>query len=163
MSRLIPGAAASVRGRPQERPLRPDERLRALAARVRHLGLGGRFDPERAVIEREDVARQLYRLARDLEPVPVQPQPSRPPAAATTIPRPERLLALLAHKSKEITRLEALLTEAARPRPRHRQRSSAAQLVLPLQELRHTDPEHKGVAAGSAARRRNASGSTASP
>ena len=46
---------------------RPAERLRALAARVRRLSLVGRLDIERSFIERDDVARELCRLARDLE------------------------------------------------------------------------------------------------
>lgn len=45
----------------------PAEHLRDLAARVRRLGVHGRLTPEEIVVERDDIAARLRRLARSLE------------------------------------------------------------------------------------------------
>lgn len=45
----------------------PPERLRQLAQRVRRLSLVGRLDVEASFVERESVAAELRRLARELE------------------------------------------------------------------------------------------------
>lgn len=44
----------------------PADRLRVLAARVRRLSLVGRLGTEESYVERDDVARELVRLAREL-------------------------------------------------------------------------------------------------
>jgi hypothetical protein len=46
----------------------PADTLRQLATRVRRLSLAGRLGTEASYIERDDVTRQLVRLAADLEP-----------------------------------------------------------------------------------------------
>jgi hypothetical protein len=108
--------------------------LRALASRVRRVGLNGRLDPEAAFIERDELAHALRRLADSLER-----GASQPPAPASTsravIPR--RFAAVLAARASEITSLRTLLAQAVRP-VRHRRRSaSEAQLMLPLSEAVH--------------------------
>lgn len=117
----------------------PADHLRGLAARVRRLGLAGRFDPETAYAEREEVAQALRRLAREVERL----QEARPTTGVVvaTPPRPvlspERLAALLAAKRGEIDRLQRLLAEAARPRRRRRRPSPPHQLSLDLPETCH--------------------------
>ncbi len=50
------------------RPLEtPAARLRALAGRVRRLSIAGRLGTEESFVERDDVARELMALARELE------------------------------------------------------------------------------------------------
>lgn len=61
--------AAALRmetSRRREAP-RPADQLRTLAARVRKLSIVGRLDVERSFIERDDVARELVRLAQVLD------------------------------------------------------------------------------------------------
>jgi hypothetical protein len=45
----------------------PPQRLRDLAHRVRRLGVCGRVTPETVLVEKETVAAELRRLARELE------------------------------------------------------------------------------------------------
>ena len=109
------------------------DHLRALASRVRRAGLNGRFDPEAAFIERDELAHALRRLADRLERDVCQPPPPAPPAT----PRadlPRRFAALLAAKASEIASLRALLAEAVRPGRRLGRAASEAQLTLPLSE-----------------------------
>ena len=109
-------------------------RLRALAARVRRLGLAGRFDPETACVERDEIARALQRLAAEAEgaagarppPLPAAPPP---PVDAVAV---RRLGALLAAKSEEAGHLRALLARAVRPARRRRRTLGEGQLLLPL-------------------------------
>ena len=64
---MTPALRLVERAQSVRRSDHPAERLRALAARVRRLSLVGRLDIERSFIERDDLARELVRLARDLE------------------------------------------------------------------------------------------------
>ena len=114
------------------RPSAPDQ-LRALASRVRHVGLNGRFDPEAAFIERDELAHALRRLADRLEREKGQPS-SAAPASASRAVLPRRLAAAFAARTSEIASLRALLAQAMRPRERRRRAVSEAQLMLPLTE-----------------------------
>jgi hypothetical protein len=107
--------------------------LRALAARVRRVGLNGRFDPEAAFIERDELARALRRLADGLERQAGQ-QLVVARASTSRAVMPRRLAAVLAAKASEITSLRALLAQAVRPGRRRRREASQAQLMLPLSE-----------------------------
>jgi hypothetical protein len=111
-------------------------RLKALARRVGRLGLGGRFDPEHAFLEREEVVQALLGLARELERVEPKP-PARPAPAAIPSDRTRRLAALLAGRQREIDRLRILLAQAVRPSRRRRRAVPDAQLSLPLPEAPH--------------------------
>jgi hypothetical protein len=108
--------------------------LRALAGRVRRLGLTGRFDPEAAFIERDELARALHRLADGLERRAGQ-QPAAAPAPTPRAALPRRFAAVLAAKAIEIASLRALLAQAVRPGRRRRRSASEAQLMLPLVEV----------------------------
>jgi hypothetical protein len=55
-----------VTQRPAPAPRHAD-RLRELAYRVRKLGICGRTTPESVLVEKEQVAVELRRLARELE------------------------------------------------------------------------------------------------
>jgi hypothetical protein len=106
--------------------------LRALASRVRRVGLNGRFDPEAAFIERDVLAHALRRLADRLER-----RVGQQPAAQASTSRavmPRRFAAVLAAKASEIASLRALLTQAVQPRRRRCRSASEAQLMLPLPE-----------------------------
>jgi hypothetical protein len=131
---ILPDEPPSGRG-----PAPPADRLRALAGRVRRLGLAGRFDPESAYAEREEVARALHRLSRELERAAAGPQPLSRPWRSAATPAPERLLALLASRTRELDRLRALLAEVVRPPRRRRARPSPDQLALDLSEARDAD------------------------
>jgi hypothetical protein len=91
------------------------------------VGLAGRFDPEAAFIERDELAHELRRLADRLEHVAA-------PASTTRTVLPERVAASLAAKASEIERLRALLAQAVQPRRRRCRSASEAQLTLPLSE-----------------------------
>jgi len=106
--------------------------LRAPAARVRCVGLAGRFDPEAAFIERDELARALHRLAAGLERRAGQ-QPAAP-ASTTRAMTPRRFAAVLAAKASEIASLRALLAQAVRPGRCRRHSACEAQLMLPLSE-----------------------------
>jgi hypothetical protein len=108
--------------------------LRALAGRVRRVGLAGRFDPEAAFIERDELARALHRLADGLERRPGQ-QPAAAPAPTSRAVMPRRFGAVLAAKAGEIASLRALLVQAVRPARRRRCSACDAQLMLPLVEV----------------------------
>ena len=108
--------------------------LRALAGRVRRVGLNGRFDPEAAFIERDELARALRRLADGLEHRAGQ-QPAAAPATTSRTAMPRRFAAVLAAKDSEIASLRALLAQAVRPKPRRRRSACHAQLMLPLSEV----------------------------
>ena len=108
-------------------------RLQGLARRVRRLGLNGRFDPERAYMEREEVAHALFGLARELERSTTAP-PAQLSSAAIPPDRTRRLEALLAGRQREIDRLRALLARAVRLSRRRRRAVSDAQLSLPVSE-----------------------------
>jgi hypothetical protein len=103
---------------------------------VRRLGLAGRFDPETAYVERDEIARALQRLAAEAEGA----AGARPPPAPAAPPPPvdaaavRRLSALLAAKNEEAGHLRALLAQAVRPARRPRQALAPAQLPLPLLE-----------------------------
>jgi hypothetical protein len=106
--------------------------LRALASRVRRVGLNGRFDPEAAFIERDELAHALRRLADRLER-----RVGQQPAAQASTSRavmPRRFAAVLAAKASEIASLRALLAQAVQPGRRGRRSASEAQLMLPLSE-----------------------------
>jgi hypothetical protein len=107
--------------------------LRALAGRVRRVGLNGRFDPEAAFIERDELARALRRLADRLEHRAGQ-QPAAAPTTTSRTAMPRRFAAVLAAKASEIASLRALLTQAVQPRRRRCRSASEAQLMLPLPE-----------------------------
>jgi hypothetical protein len=106
--------------------------LRALATRVRRVGLNGRFDPEAAFIERDELAHALLRLADGLE------RNGQLPTAATTSTSQtllqKRFAALLAAKASEIRSMRILLAQAVRPRPCRRRKVPEAQLMLPFSE-----------------------------
>jgi hypothetical protein len=106
--------------------------LRALANRVRRVGLNGRLDPEAAFIERDELAHALRRLADGLERQADQ-KPAAVPASTSQAVVPRRFAAMLAAKASEIASLRALLAQAVRPR-RRRPSACAAQLMLPLPE-----------------------------
>jgi hypothetical protein len=108
------------------------DQLRALASRVRRVGLAGRFDPEaayragragsRAAPARGRARAQRWRTFGRKRHVEI-------PAVS-----PRRIAAVLAAKTSEIASLRALLAQAVRPaRPRQRV-TSEAQLTLPLLE-----------------------------
>jgi hypothetical protein len=107
--------------------------LRALASRVRRVGLNGRFDPETAFIERDELACALHRLADGLER-----QAGQQPAAAAASTRravlPKRFAAVLAARASEVASLRALLAQAVRPERRRRRSGSEAQLMLSFSE-----------------------------
>jgi hypothetical protein len=134
--KLVPGS------RPSNRPaalLSPattarsaSAELRALASRVRRVGLNGRLDPEAAFIERDELAHALRRLAGRLERGAFQPM-STVTASATRAPLPRRFAAVLAAQANEIRSMRALLAQVARPGRRRRRAAAAeAQLMLPL-------------------------------
>ena len=107
--------------------------LRALVRRVRSMGLNGRFDPEAAFIERDELAHALLRLADRLERDAGQLQA----AAATSTSRallPRRFAAVLAAKASEIRSMRILLAQAVRPRRCRRRAALQAQLMLPFSE-----------------------------
>jgi hypothetical protein len=107
--------------------------LRALASRVRRVGLGGRFDPEAAFIERDELAHALLRLADRLERDAGQLQA----AAATSTSRtllPKRFAAVLAARASEIKSMRILLAQAVRPRCCRRRADPEAQLMFPFSE-----------------------------
>jgi hypothetical protein len=105
--------------------------LRALAGRVRRVGLNGRFDPEAAFIERDELAHALRRLADRLERLA---DPVAAPASTARGLLPRRVAAVLAAKTREVANLRVLLAQAVRPGRRRRHPASAAQLMLPLSE-----------------------------
>lgn len=111
------------------------ERLRNLARRVRRMGLAGRFDPEAAFIERDELAHGLFALAAELErahlPAPRPVRPARPRVVAS-----RHLAAVLAAKSREVAALQALLAQAVRPGRAQRHKGPQAQLTLPFPENR---------------------------
>ena len=107
--------------------------LRALASRVRRMGLNGRFDPEAAFIERDELAHALLRLADRLE----RDAGQLPAAAATSTSRtllPKRFAAVLAAKASEIRSMRILLAQAVRPGRCRRRAAPEAQLMLPFSE-----------------------------
>jgi hypothetical protein len=109
------------------------DQLRALASRVHRVGLNGRFDPEAAFVERDELAHALRRLADRLERGTDQsPSPARPATSPAVLPR--RFAAVLAAKASEIASLRALLAQATRPGRRRRRVESETQLMLPLSE-----------------------------
>jgi hypothetical protein len=138
--RLVPAAARALADRRRraaaaEPPPPPAAaRLRALAARVRRLGLAGRFDPETAYVERDEIARALQRPASEAEGA----AGARPPPAPAAPPPPvdavavRRLSALLSAKSREAGHLRALLARAVRPVRRRRRTLGEGQLLLRL-------------------------------
>jgi hypothetical protein len=129
------------------------EQLRTLARRVRRLGLAGRFDPEAAFIERDELAHGLHRLAAELEKVDQRPPLSARPARPRTV-ESRRLAAVLAAKTSEIASLQALLAQAVRPGRRRRRAASEAQLILPLSEAASESEDFLEHAAGIVTRRR---------
>ncbi len=107
------------------------DRLRDLARRIGRLGLAGRWDPERAYAEREALAIEARRLAKELELT--GPRIERRSADVASInERCRRLEALVAAKSAEARRLARLLA-SARPRPRRRVHPPAGQLMLTME------------------------------
>ena len=113
------------------------ERLRAAARRIARLGLGGRLDPEAAFIEREDVARLVLGVARDLERAIAVGQPASPAPSDAALQRCRRLEALLTRQTREAMRLHRLLAQTSRPKRRARGHPANAQLPLPLPETNH--------------------------
>lgn len=109
------------------------EQLRALASRVRLMGLNGRFDPEAAFIERDELAHALRRLADRLESGAGHP-PSATQASRPRVVLPRRFETVLSAKASEITSLRALLAQAVRPRRRRGRAAFETQLMLPLLE-----------------------------
>ena len=79
----------------------PAEQLRTLARVVERLGLNGRFDPEAAFIERDELAHALRRLADRLEHQSGQP-PTAAPGSTSQAVLPRRFAAVLAAKASEI-------------------------------------------------------------
>jgi hypothetical protein len=77
--------------------------LRVLANRVRGVGLDGRFDPEAAFIERDQLTHALRRLADGLERRAGQ-QPAAPASTSQAV-MPRRFAAMLAAKASEIASL----------------------------------------------------------
>jgi hypothetical protein len=118
-----------------------DASLAALARRVRRLGVAGRTDPERILVEKDSIAHELDRLARAApRPVapadavcaaPQRPAPMRPAFAQLAQERARRAEALARAQAAELERLRGLLAEAVR-QPRRRRRAGADQLELPL-------------------------------
>jgi hypothetical protein len=107
-------------------------KLHRLAGRVRRTTFGGRWDPESALIERDEIASELIRVAQALERQNQTGEWRRP--LPTKSAMPSRAAALLISQKQRIALLEAQLAQAIRPRPRRRQRSSNDQLSLPLPE-----------------------------
>jgi hypothetical protein len=105
--------------------------LRALASRVRRVGLNGRLDPEAAFIERDELAHALRRLAGRLERDAFQPT-STVTVSATRAALPRRFAAVLAAQASEIRSVRALLAQAVRPGRRRRRAAAEGQLILPL-------------------------------
>jgi hypothetical protein len=105
--------------------------LRVLARRVGRVGLNGRFDPEAAFIERDELAHALCRLANRLERLA---DPVAAPASTTRGVLPRRVAAVLAAKAREVANLRALLAQAVRPGRRRRRSASEVQLMLLLSE-----------------------------
>jgi hypothetical protein len=105
--------------------------LRALANRVRRVGLNGRLDPEAAFIERDELAHALRRLAGRLERDAFQPT-STVTVSATRAALPRRFAAVLAAQASEIRSVRALLAQAVRPGRRRRRAAAEGQLILPL-------------------------------
>lgn len=113
------------------------ERLRTLAHRIAKLGLGGRMDPEAAFIEREDVARMVLGVARELERAIAVGQPASPAPSDAALLRCRRLEAMLTRQTWEAMRLHRLLVQTTRPKRRVRRDPANAQLPLPLPETSH--------------------------
>jgi hypothetical protein len=111
----------------------PAEQLRTLARVVERLSLNGRFDPEAAFIERDELAHALRRLADRLEHQSGQPATAAPASISQAV-LPRRFAAVLAAKASEIASLRALLAQAMRPGRRRRRSASVSQLMLPLSE-----------------------------
>jgi len=109
--------------------------VRAVARRVARLGLGGRFDPESAFIEREEVAEELRRLAKAADRLSLPQHRRSGGASGQAIQRARRLELLLMQRGREIRRLQALLAQAARPNRRRRPRQADEQLSLPILEV----------------------------
>lgn len=122
------------------------DELSALAGRVLRLGLEGRLGPERALLEREAIAEELRRLARQAEraapPRPAQaapPPPGRGPGqarqAAVLVPDVQlrRVSALLRERERELALARALLRQARRRNAPRDARASGrtGQLYLP--------------------------------
>jgi hypothetical protein len=107
-------------------------KLHRLASRVRRTTFSGRWDPESALIERDEIANALVGVARALERQPLAPDRRRPANEHPAVDR--RLTALLDSQKQRIAMLEMQLGEANRPRPRRRQRRSDNQLSLPVLE-----------------------------
>jgi hypothetical protein len=107
--------------------------LRALASHVRRVGLNGRFDPEAAFIERDELAHALLRLANGVERQ-AGPQPAAAAASIRQAVLPKRFAAVLAARASEIASLRALIAQAVRPERRRPRSGSEAQLMLPLSE-----------------------------
>jgi len=105
--------------------------LRALASRVRRVGLNGRLDPEAAFIERDELAHALRRLAGRLERDAFQPT-STVTASATRAALPRRFAAVVAAQASEIRSMRALLAQAVRAGRRRRRTAAEAQLTLPF-------------------------------
>jgi len=104
-----------------------------MAARVRRLGLAGRFDPEAAYIEREEIAQALLRLALEADRADGSRATHAPRALAERDTHAvRRLHALLAARKAEAERLQALLAQAARPVRRRRRALGEDQLPLPF-------------------------------
>jgi len=126
---------AAVHGRAPRPECDLAHELRAVAQRVARLGLGGRLDPESAFIEREEVANELRRLAKAADRLGLPQSSQRADGSGQAMQRARRLELLLARKSSEIGRLEALLAQAARPRGRRRPKPADHQLSLPWTEV----------------------------
>lgn len=113
--------------------------LRQLAGRVRRTSFGGRWDPEAAMVERDEIAHGIFAVARSLDQQLPSTGMSQPrlqrPAKLHVVER--RREALVASQRQEIARLEQQLAQAVRRPPRRRSRSSNEQLVLPLPEKPH--------------------------
>ena len=108
-------------------------RLRAMATRVRRLGLAGRFDLEAAYIERDEIAQALLRLAIEADRAVGSGAKHAPSVMAERdTPTVRRLLALLAARKAEADHLQVLLAQAAKPARRQRRTRSKGQLLLPL-------------------------------
>jgi hypothetical protein len=134
--RRVPAAAHSRPSRRDPAPVAPAPiaaRLRAVAGRVRRLGLAGRFDPEAAYVERDELAQALLRLAVEADGAnggQVSPRP--PTIAERDTPTVKRLLALLAVRQSEAEHLKTLLAQAMRPARRSRRSPGQGQLLLPI-------------------------------
>jgi hypothetical protein len=130
--RRVEASSSPVEGAGATARLSAAEQLRALASRVRRIGLSGRFDPEAAFIERDELAHALRRLADSIEHGVGRPSAVTASTSRALLPR--RFAAVLAAKASEIASLRALLAEAVRPGRRRRRVASETQLMLPLPE-----------------------------